>query len=606
MPTLLALFGPRRGVSREFSGRLVLGRGKSADIQLIDDRVSREHCAIEPEGEGYRLSDLGSRNGTWLNGEKIESAALKAGDRLIVGESVFSFEPSTKALRAKDGSTTVVITAEEPRLTELDDPGAAADPGWLWALARRCQRAESPAQALSLLLSEAQARTEAKAVALLRPINDGGVRLVGGHPLGSSVSMPETLLRRLPTARKVLLGTAEQIEAVTSNETTIVHPRASTIAVAPARWCEQSQGWLAASFSLKPSTSTTALLAAIAEIAAPYLRPEAEPDVTNAGATPAGQHLVAESPAMKALVRAATQVAPTDATVLLSGPSGSGKERIATLIHQSSRRPGGPFVAVNCGAIPAELAESVLFGHEKGAFTGAVTERRGLFERADGGTLFLDEVGELSPALQVKLLRVLEEKVVERLGSEELRAVDARVIAATHQALDKLVAAGKFREDLYYRLKVIELKLSPLSQRKEDIAPLAQHLLERSAEKLGIRPKLLSAGALSALCQHPWPGNVRELKNALERALVLGGEGDRLEAADLPAEVLAAPPIALPVGGTLEVQVGAVERKAIHEAMRSARGKKARAAELLGISRPTLDKKLAEHGIDVFAEEPKS
>ena len=218
----------------------------------------------------------------------------------------------------------------------------------------------------------------------------------------------------------------------------------------------------------------------------------------------------------------------------------------------------------------------------------------------------MDEVGELSPALQVKLLRVLEEKVVERLGSEELRAVDARVIAATHQALDKLVAAGKFREDLYYRLKVIELKLSPLSQRKEDIAPLAQHLLERSAEKLGIRPKLLSAGALSALCQHPWPGNVRELKNALERALVLGGEGDRLEAADLPAEVLAAPPSALPVGGTLEVQVGAVERKAIHEAMRSARGQKARAAELLGISRPTLDKKLAEHGIDVFAEEPKS
>ncbi len=602
MPTLLALFGPRRGVSREFTGRLVLGRGKSADIQLIDDRVSREHCAIEPEGDRYRLLDLGSRNGTWLNGEKIESAPLKAGDRLIVGESVFSFEPTAKALRAKDGSTTLVITTEEPRLTELEDQGAAADPAWLWALARRCQRAESPAQARSMLLSEAQARCEAKALALLRPINDGGVRLVGGHPAGSSVSMPEALLRRLPTARKVLVGTAEQVEAVTSNETTIVQPRPGTIAIAPASWCQESRGWLAASFTLKPSASTTALLAAVAEIVAPYLGPDSEQLPSHRPK----EHLIAESPAMKALVRAATQVAPTDATVLLSGPSGSGKERIAALIHQSSRRPGGPFVAVNCGAIPAELAESVLFGHEKGAFTGAVAERRGLFERADGGTLFLDEVGELSPALQVKLLRVLEEKVVERLGSEELRAVDARVIAATHQALDKLVAAGKFREDLYYRLKVIELKLSPLSERKEDIAPLAQHLLERSAEKLGVRPRLLSVGALNALLQHPWPGNVRELKNALERALVLGRDGERVEAADLPAEILVSPPIAIPVGGTLEAQVGAVERKAIHEAMKSARGKKARAAEILGISRPTLDKKLSEHGIDVFAEEPKS
>jgi DNA-binding NtrC family response regulator len=317
---------------------------------------------------------------------------------------------------------------------------------------------------------------------------------------------------------------------------------------------------------------------------------------------------VAASPQFAEVLRLTAAAAAAPSTVLITGESGTGKEEIARHLHRTSARAGGPFVAVNCGAIPEALAESELFGHERGAFTGAVTAREGRLEAADGGTLFLDEIGELSPPLQVKLLRVLQERVFFRLGSATPRSVDLRVVAATHRDLAAEVRGGRFREDLYYRLDVLRLQLPPLRQRPEDVIPLAEALLVRLGRTLGRPVPGLDADARARLLRAPWPGNVRQLGNVLERALVLRAperrseplDGAEIEAALGPAE--RGTPAAAPTGGTLTEKVAALERAEIEAALRAARGVKARAARVLGISRPTLDKKLADLGIDLWRD----
>lgn len=607
MPTLLAVFGARRGIARELTARTVIGRGKGVDLTLIDDRVSREHCVIEQRGNQWWVVDLGSRNGTWLDGARVETARLAPDARLSVGDSVFVFEPTARALRAHDGSSTLVLTAAQGEAAELTVHEAAArstEELWLWSLAQRCRGAPSRDAALTLLVQELLVRTGATAAGVVVTLPGGAQRLVLGLPAGAALTVPSVLWSRLASATGSTSAAAssapsEQLEATRDSHTTRARARAGQVVLAPALWRQARVGAVVASFAARPDEAAVALLVAGAELAAPHLLEPATAEPVTAESS-GGPVIVAQSASMRQVLGQLDRLAPTDLSVLLTGPTGVGKELLAQRLHHQSRRAAGPLVAINCGAIPGELAESILFGHERGAFTGATTERRGLFERADGGTLFLDEVGELSPALQVKLLRVLEERVVERLGSEHARPVDVRLVAATHRALPERVAAGQFREDLYYRLRVAELVVPPLGQRPDDVPALAEHLARRAAQKLGVAAKPLSEKALRALRVYAWPGNVRELAHALERALVLGGPGAQLEVEDLPAEVLLAAP-AGSVGGvrTLEVQVMELEARVVREAMRAARGVKARAAELLGISRPTLDKKLEAYGIEV-------
>jgi two-component system response regulator HydG len=251
----------------------------------------------------------------------------------------------------------------------------------------------------------------------------------------------------------------------------------------------------------------------------------------------AGRHpirIIADSPAMHRVMRRVARVAPTDAAVLLTGESGTGKEVVARAIHDGSQRRGRPFVAVNCAAMPPDLLENELFGHARGAFPGAVVAKRGLFEEADGGTLFLDEVGELPSAVQTKLLRVLQEGEVRRIGENAPQVVDVRVIAATHLELSRLVAEGRFREDLFYRLKIFQLALPPLRERHDDILPLARTLLAREREGLVFTPR-----AEAAILAYRWPGNVRELANAMRHGAVLAEENE-VDVDHLPAEVGAA------------------------------------------------------------------
>ena len=315
--------------------------------------------------------------------------------------------------------------------------------------------------------------------------------------------------------------------------------------------------------------------------------------------------LVGAAPAMREAYRLIQRAAPTRATVLVTGESGTGKELVARALHAAGPRARRPMLAVNCAALPAELAESELFGHAKGAFTGAVKDHVGLFEAADGGTLFLDEIGDMPLALQAKLLRVLETGEVTRVGATRAVPVDVRVVAATHRPLDALVREGRFREDLLYRLNVLTVALPPLRERREDVPALAAHFLAHFAGRHGVPAKPLADDARRALLAHDWPGNVRELRNALERALLLA-DGDAIAAADLPASVAgsAAPlrPVEaaaaeLPFAEARRRALDAFDRAFLAAALERHGGNVSAAARALGLHRQSLQKLLARIGL---------
>ncbi len=299
-------------------------------------------------------------------------------------------------------------------------------------------------------------------------------------------------------------------------------------------------------------------------------------------------------------------MAPTRSSVLVVGESGTGKELVANALHWASPRREERFLAINCGAIPSDILESELFGHERGAFTGAVARKIGKFELAHRGTLFLDEISELYPELQVKLLRVLEERQVMRVGGSELIDVDFRLIAATNKDLEKEVADGRFREDLYYRLKVVTLRIPPLRERPEDIPLLAEHYLRLFAGEHGKDEKSLSAEALELLARHDWPGNVRELKNVIE-SLVIFHQGETIERADLPAE-LRRSGAAAGNGSPVQLRTGSprtmaeIERRAILETLELTGGRRADAAKILQIGLRTLQRKLKDYRAQGYFE----
>ncbi|MGH7310802.1 MAG: sigma-54-dependent transcriptional regulator [Candidatus Rokuibacteriota bacterium] len=308
--------------------------------------------------------------------------------------------------------------------------------------------------------------------------------------------------------------------------------------------------------------------------------------------------IIAHSAEMRSVLDLVARVAPTDATVLVRGESGTGKELIAKAIHHASLRARGPFVTVNCGAVPETLLESELFGHVKGAFTGAISAKKGLFEEAHQGTLFLDEIGEMTPSLQVKVLRALQDGEIRAVGSTQPSTVDVRVLTATHRDLEQMIQQGAFREDLFYRLNVIALVLTPLRDRREDIPMLAEHFLDRHGSKLG-RQLRLGSDALDRLLAYPWPGNVRELENAMERSAILS-RTDTVGPDDLPPHVAAGTTLgrapALPPQQTLSE----LERVHVLQTLERCGWNHSRTAEALGIGRTTLWRKLKEYGLERF------
>ena len=322
------------------------------------------------------------------------------------------------------------------------------------------------------------------------------------------------------------------------------------------------------------------------------LRREVEALRSNVGIGAVKELVVSQSPAMRDVLELASRVARHNTPVLITGESGTGKEVIARAIHRMSPRNERSFTAANCGAIPEQLLESELFGHIKGAFPGATTDHAGLFELADGGTLFLDEIADVSPGLQSKILRVLEEGQVRRLGGRDARKIDVRVLAATGRPVEQAVERGEFRSDLYYRLNVVRLHIPPLRDRPEDIPELLTHFARQMAQRLG-HPVSITPGALTALTHHSWPGNVRELRNTLERAAVLG-VGGPLDSKDFALSNGSGSGQNGAANGSLDLrsQVEAVEREVIQRALQTSNGNRRQAASLLGISLRTLFYKL--------------
>ncbi|NMC32122.1 MAG: sigma-54-dependent Fis family transcriptional regulator [Veillonellaceae bacterium] len=307
--------------------------------------------------------------------------------------------------------------------------------------------------------------------------------------------------------------------------------------------------------------------------------------------------IIGQSPAVQAIYKVVGRVAQTNATVLITGESGSGKEVIAQTIHRNSTRRDNPFIKVNCGALPEGLMESELFGHEKGAFTGAVAKKPGRFELANGGTILLDEIGELPLSLQVKLLRVLQEKTFERVGGTETIKVDVRIIAATNRNLEERVQQGLFRDDLYYRLKVVPIHVPALRERVGDIPAFVDYFVRRFAEESHVEVPMVTPEAMKLLCRCPWPGNVRELGNVMERAVILS-QGV-IDVMDLPGllPVTELPVVAVPESGTYREQMHRVEKQIIENALRQNHGNRVKTAKALDISRRALLYKIDEHGL---------
>jgi transcriptional regulator with GAF, ATPase, and Fis domain len=624
MPALLALFGPKHGLRIPLVGRLLLGRGPRADLQLVDGKVSRDHCRIDAAGARPIIADLGSQNGTYVNGERIQRPTpLAEGDEIAVGDTLLLVaDEHVELTNARYGAGTLVVTAQG-RASTAANPGPplvaqAPKDGLhdLGGLAARLAGARSEEDAAAAVLDIVESELSPKRASLLLRLwqGDAGsskekVVVLATRGKEAVVSISRTLLERAATVRRgVLVEDALGSRELRGVRSVVLHSLRSVMVV-PWGHDDSARGFLHVDREPeRPFTLTDlAWLEAVGHLAT--LRLAERPQPAHA-ATSAPEGPVGGSPAFVSALGLATAAAKAGSTILLLGETGTGKEEVARLIHNRSRQNRGPFVAVNCGAIAENLAESELFGHEKGAFSGATSTRIGAFEAADGGTLFLDEIGDLSASLQVKLLRVLQERAVVRVGSSVARQVDVRIVAATHRDLAADVKAGLFREDLYFRLNVVSVSLPALRERRDDIPLLARVLLDRIAARLGLRSPGLTSEAETALSSWEYPGNVRELANVLERILVLRdprdpGAIDRDDVmAGLGVAMNAPAPSALPASeDRLSDAVCRVEKQNIEAALRRARGVKSHAAKILGISRPTLDKKIADLGIDLWAKQ---
>jgi Nif-specific regulatory protein len=615
-PSLVALTGPLRGRTFALTGDpLAIGRHPSNSVRIPELSVSRHHSTLRRTPEGWRVTDLDSRLGTFVNGRPVHEAPLRHGDLVAIGESTFLVsledepERETSVLEdetALEAGTEILLPAGDSVYLRPDRiPGAARGDraarslGALLEIATACGALRDPEALAGRLLELVLAAIPAERGAVLFP-DDGpdqgpdaapGPAETGFTAVYRPAPFPvsRTLARRLLAERTALLWKGAQEGPPPAESVTGAGVRA--LVAVPLLHQDRAFGLLYADVR-QPAAAFDEehlqMLAAAGVLAAGALATalnvqRLERENRRLQSAEIGPGLVGESPGLRRVVELIAKVAPTPATVLILGESGTGKELAARALHAASRRAGHPFVAINCATLSETLLESELFGHEKGAFTGAVARKSGKLEVARGGTLFLDEVGEMPLTLQAKVLRVLQERTFERVGGVQPLTADIRLVAATNRDLQQAIAAGGFRADLYYRLNVISLTLPPLRERREDIPLLAAHFAALHGRAVRGRPLGIAPAARTLLLRYPWPGNIRELSNAIERAVVLG-QDDVIQPDDLPETLLeTAPGAAVSGSSSYHEALNRFKRELILEAVAASGGTITRAAERLGL-----------------------
>ena len=602
MAHVVIIEGVERGKSfRLDAERVAIGRDPECDIVLADQAVSRRHCELRREEGGWVVADLGSSNHTFVNDAPVDSARLKDGDRIGVGDCELML--AMDEAREEDLKTTIVKTF---RLDGPDMPREAEAPlrrklSFLASFARTAEAAETSAALLECCARELSVALGAQwGVALLW--RDEAWKIAARAGARVKCAFSRTLLEMLRAQGESILCADVGADPALGGRASIVESKAQAVLAAPlasrgallgALYFARREGQFAPEdvFLASIACNQAAVLLArqLAQEALEEDRRRLLDQIRER------QAIVGSSAPMRAVLEFIARAAPADATVLVKGETGTGKDLVASAIHYSSARAGKPFVQINCAAIPEQLLESELFGHERGAFTGATALKKGKFEAADGGTVLLDEVGELSPACQAKVLRLIEERRFERVGGVEPIKVDVRIVAATNRDLRQAIESGKFREDLYWRLDVLHVELPPLRERPEDVRCLAEFCLGTLAAARGAAAALTPA-ALEALEAYHWPGNVRQLKNVIENAVIMAA-APLIDVKDLRL-------IDIGKGGRARDEepwkprsMAEVEKDHVVRVLKWARGNKKLAAETLGIERCTLYARLREYGL---------
>jgi len=598
-PELLVMTGPQQGCSYAIiMDSFAIGRDSGNQLSLTDGSASREHCVILRQGDDFVIRDLGSFNGTLVNDARVTERVLVHGDWIKIGRSLLQFLTGDETVwEESSGDTrTIEIPAGQVQLS-----GALENSTDLHAMLRVSIMLQSFHALYKVRRSPARSTLERHLLEFIFeviPANRGAVLLYeeelrepASLPVWSAASAPHrpavinrTLVRRVMQERCGLI--VENVEA--EQPAGASSGKSVALLLAPLLIREQVCGivYLEGAAFQEPHLQ---LLVTIVQIASMALENafhlewlETENERLESELHP-DHHMIGDSAQLRELQRNILRAARANSTVLIVGETGTGKELVARAMHRNSPRAGQPFMAVNCAALAETLLESELFGHEKGAFTGAFAQKKGRLEVAAGGTLFLDEIGEMPLQLQVKLLRVLQERQIERVGGTQPVKLDIRLIAATNRNLEEEVRAGRFRQDLYYRLNVVTLKTPPLRERQSDIPALAMHFASKFGAQCGRRIGGISPEAEAYLSHYDWPGNIRELENALERAVVLGSS-DIIQLEDLPesireiahaADVVRAP--------ALQDAVDRAKREAIAQAFQQGKNDHAAAAKLLGV-----------------------
>jgi len=600
----------------------LVGRGSDCDVRLEDPLASRNHCRFERLGREVFVVDLGSANGTWVDGVKVDRRSVGPHHAVRIGGTILRLVGSFADRLAAAESTQTQQVSREREMLDI-----------VLSVARALEQEERSERVAALLIDAAVSLTRAER-GFVFLLEDGRTSLALGRNFArEAVAAPETKISRtllqkaLMAPRPTLLQDAAS-DGEFAGVASISDLGLRSLLAVPLRGAGRVLGLLLVDHRLASGAfreDDVALLAGIAAHAGVHLaaaqdrrelhglrrrlgalQRELGRRVQEHGDVPAGdaaaasrlRGLIGASPRMQKLAAEMERILRTEVPVLIHGESGTGKELVARALHEHGLRAGRAFVIENCGALPDTLLESELFGHVKGAFTGATRDRIGRFEEADGGTLFLDEVGETSEAMQARLLRVLQEGEIRRVGSNEIIKVDVRIIAATNVDLMERVKANRFREDLYYRLKVVGLEMPPLRERAGDVPLLAEHFLELEAAASGRLPRALTPEALTLMDAYPWPGNVRELLNEMRRLSLMGEGPVRVD--DLSAEVRAgaSAAAAAPESGrasSLPEKLAAIEVAALREALLAEPRSRSRAAQRLGITRFALQRKLDKY-----------